>query len=44
MTVLCLTKMTRHPIVDASIVAIPAAQIIISTALQELRRALVYFK
>ncbi|XP_017773846.1 PREDICTED: tyrosine-protein phosphatase corkscrew isoform X2 [Nicrophorus vespilloides] len=37
--------MTRNPLpVDASILAVPAAQIIISTAFQELRKALILFK
>lgn len=37
-------KMTRHHLhVDASIIAVPAAQIIISTAIHELRKALVLF-
>lgn len=37
--------MTRDPLpVDASILAVPAAQIILSTAIREIRKALILFK
>lgn len=39
-------KLHRTPImsVDSSAIALPAAQIIISTALHELRKAFMFFK
>lgn len=37
--------MTRDPLpVDASIIAVPACQIILSTAFKEIRKALILFK
>ncbi|KRT81496.1 hypothetical protein AMK59_5764, partial [Oryctes borbonicus] len=40
-----IQAMSKDPLpVDASIIAIPAAQIIISTALHEIRKALIFFK
>lgn len=40
-----MSKFGREvPHIDASIIAVPAAQIIISTAIEEFRKALILFK